>query len=53
MSKEDYENSLKMNELIERLKREKQVRDQKNKEEEELRIKKEIEEREERKLKNL
>jgi hypothetical protein len=42
-----------MNELIERLKREKQVRDQKNREEEELRIKKEIEEREERKLKNL
>ncbi len=42
-----------MNDLIERLKREKQVRDQKNREEEELRIKKEIEEREERKLKNL
>jgi len=42
-----------MNELIERLKREKQVREQTNREEEELRIKKEIEEREERKLKNL
>ena len=42
-----------MNDLIERLKREKQVRDQKNREEEELRIKKEIEEREKRKLKNL
>ena len=53
MSQEDIDKNNKMNELYERLKREKYVRDIKKKEEDELRLKKELEEREERRLRNI